>query len=369
MRVVIPVLDRFATQPLGVVEEGIEIRLGPASPTGEIAPDFVVKHPAVWRAIGRGGMSSLGRTYEDGWWTTSDLDGVISFFVSLLSVLPSTPNVDPITRRMRPQRDAWTGLGFDDPAVLGHIFDKTMFHGTGRFLQPETDLYLASLARFSQICEELELTSDSHLCEIGTGWGAFALYAARTRGCRVLSVTTSPVEANFATKRLTNAGLADRVEVRLGGPTSVTGTFDAVVSIDPEQRRIGSHPSLPVTFDRLLSPTGIGLLQTHVVESDSIGRAFSSGPYRETLAAISASTESLRTAVVSKTELIDDDDRTLEARIANLLASESDLERAGFPSAVFRSRMFSLVRDRVLVGRFGIRAMQLTFANRSRSIS
>lgn len=363
MRVVVPVLDRFATKPLSVVDEGIAVVLGPAA--DEPVPEFQINHPAVWRAIGKGGISSLGSTYEDGWWSTDDLTGVLSFFVSLLSVLPAAPNIDPITRRIRSSRDQWVGIGGDDPHVQAHVLDKTMFHGTGRFLADDTDLYLASLARFSQVCERLELDGDSRVCELGTGWGAFALYAARTRGCSVVTVTDSETAADFARKRLANAGLSESVEVKVGSPTMVHGMFDAVVSLDADVWR--RSPMVTVAIDRLLDPAGLAVVQTSVRENASIDRSFFTVPQRPTLSAITGSLASLRSRLVSTTELVDDHQRTLAARVENLENNREELERAGFGGPVFRSRMFGLVRDQVLAAEVGSRAMQLTLAGSDRA--
>ncbi len=380
MRVVIPVLDRFATKPLRVVDEDIEVLLGPSSPESTASglsnavPDFRINHPAVWRSIGKGGIGSLGSTYEDGWWTTEDLPGVLTFFLSLMSVLPAPPNIDPITRRIRSPREQWEGIGHDDPIVQGYILDKTMFHGTGRFLtlppqpthasEPErstaNDLYSASLARFSQICERLELDGNSRLCEIGTGWGAFALYAARTRGCSVVTVTDSEVGATFAKKRLANAGLTDSVQVKVGAPTAVDGTFDAVVSLDAD---VWGRSNLPtVDIDRLLDVDGLALVQTNVLENSSVDRSFLTPSQRPTLGAITGSLASTGVRLVATTELVEDQRQTLAARRANLVANQGELERAGFGGAVFRSRQFCLVRDQVLAEEFGTRAMQLILA-------
>ena len=357
MRVVVPVLDRFATRPLRVIEGDVEIRLGPRDAEGP-APDLRINHPAVWRAIGRGGISSLGSTYEDGWWSSDDLEGVIAFFVSLLSVLPATPHIDPIARRIRPIRDPWTGLGAADPSVQAHILDKTMFHGTGRFLDAHTDLYTASLARFSQICERLRLDGDSRLCELGTGWGAFSLYAARTRGCSVVTVTPSEVEADFARKRLANAGLTELVQVKVGPPTMVSGVFDAVVSIEAAVWQ--KAPKITADIDRLLDPAGTALVQTYLYDDPSLERV--SFGASNTLSAITGSLASLRCRLVAASDLLDDQLRSVSARIANLEANQSELERAGFAGPVYRSRMFCLVLERVMADLLGSRAMQLVLS-------
>ena len=71
-----------------------------------------------------------------------------------------------------------------------------------------------------------------HVLEIGTGWGGFALYAAGELGCRVTTVTISQAQHDLATRRVREAGLADRVDVQLRDYRDIGGTYDAIVSIE-----------------------------------------------------------------------------------------------------------------------------------------
>ena len=49
---------------------------------------------------------------------------------------------------------------------------------------------------------KLELRAGDHVLEIGTGWGGFALHAARTRGCRVTTTTISREQYEHACERV-----------------------------------------------------------------------------------------------------------------------------------------------------------------------
>ena len=74
------------------------------------------------------------------------------------------------------------------------------------------------------VCDKLELGPDDHVLEIGCGWGSFALTAAGEYGARVTGITLSPAQAELARRRVADAGLADRVEIRLAGlPRGATG--------------------------------------------------------------------------------------------------------------------------------------------------
>ena len=71
-----------------------------------------------------------------------------------------------------------------------------------------------------------------HLLEIGTGWGGFALHAAREYGCRVTTATISAEQYDAARIRVREAGLAGRIEVILRDYRRLRGTYDKLVSIE-----------------------------------------------------------------------------------------------------------------------------------------
>ena len=70
------------------------------------------------------------------------------------------------------------------------------------------------------------------MLEVGCGWGGFAAFAARTYGCRVTGLTLSKEQATHAIAKVTAAGLADQVEIRIQDYRDVAGSFDKIVSIE-----------------------------------------------------------------------------------------------------------------------------------------
>ena len=90
----------------------------------------------------------------------------------------------------------------------------------------------AQIAKYERILQRLGVRADDHVLEIGCGWGGFAEYAARTRGCRVHGITLSPAQLEFARQRISEAGLSPLVEFSLTDYRDVQGSFDYVVSIE-----------------------------------------------------------------------------------------------------------------------------------------
>ena len=93
-------------------------------------------------------------------------------------------------------------------------------------------LEAASIAKLDEICQQLELKEGDHLLEIGTGWGGMALYAARNYGCRVTTTTISREQFEYASARVAEAGLQDRVTVLCEDYRNLSGRYDKLVSIE-----------------------------------------------------------------------------------------------------------------------------------------
>jgi cyclopropane-fatty-acyl-phospholipid synthase len=90
----------------------------------------------------------------------------------------------------------------------------------------------AQLAKCDLVARKLGLSEGMRVLDVGCGWGTFALHAARAYGARVVGVTLSREQAGFARKRMSEEGVADRVEIRVQDYRAVSdGAYDAVASI------------------------------------------------------------------------------------------------------------------------------------------
>jgi cyclopropane-fatty-acyl-phospholipid synthase len=96
----------------------------------------------------------------------------------------------------------------------------------------EGSLEQAQEAKYERMLEELGVTADHHVLEIGCGWGGFAEYAAQTRGCRWTGVTISQAQLDYATQRIRAAGLEDRVTLRFQDYRDLEGEYDRIVSVE-----------------------------------------------------------------------------------------------------------------------------------------
>jgi cyclopropane-fatty-acyl-phospholipid synthase len=112
------------------------------------------------------------------------------------------------------------------------MLDDTMSYSNGIFDAPGASLHDASLAKIDRLCRKLDLQASDHLVEIGTGWGALAVHAAQTFGCRVTTTTISEEQHALATERVRRAGVSGRVTVLLDDYRDLRGRFTKLVSVE-----------------------------------------------------------------------------------------------------------------------------------------
>jgi cyclopropane-fatty-acyl-phospholipid synthase len=90
----------------------------------------------------------------------------------------------------------------------------------------------AQAAKHELISRKLDLRPGMRLLDVGCGWGGMLLHAAREHGVRAVGVTLSREQFELATKRVAEAGLADRVEIRVQDYRDIDdGPYDAISSI------------------------------------------------------------------------------------------------------------------------------------------
>ena len=112
-----------------------------------------------------------------------------------------------------------------------NLLDPTMTYSSALFDSKSESLEQAQLNKIDRMLDLAGAQAGSSILEIGTGWGALALSAAQ-RGCTVTTITLSEEQYAFAKKRFSEAGVADRINLRLQDYRSLSGQFDAVLSCE-----------------------------------------------------------------------------------------------------------------------------------------
>jgi cyclopropane-fatty-acyl-phospholipid synthase len=112
------------------------------------------------------------------------------------------------------------------------------------------------------LCDKLNLSSQDHLLEIGTGWGGLAIFAAQEYGCKVTTTTISQEQFDYTKQLISDLNLGDLIELKLCDYRELTGTYNKLISIEMIEAVGLEH--LPVYFEtcsRLLTNDGVMALQ------------------------------------------------------------------------------------------------------------
>lgn len=149
------------------------------------------------------------------------------------------------------------------------VLGPSMTYSCARFAEPTFDLATAQASKHDLICRKLGLHEQTgrRLLDVGCGWGSMAIHAASTYGASVVGITISDAQATLARRRAAEAGVADRVEIRLQDYRDLGAeTFDAVSSIGMSEH-VGSE-RIDLYFGRLRSVLRPhGRLLNHAISS------------------------------------------------------------------------------------------------------
>jgi cyclopropane-fatty-acyl-phospholipid synthase len=118
------------------------------------------------------------------------------------------------------------------PAFFALFLDRSMTYSCAIFSRGAHTLEDAQEAKLELVCTKLGLAPGQRVLDVGCGFGSFAVHAATRHGARVLGITLSQPQAEFARRSAQEAGVADSVEIRVADYRELDEEpFDAVASI------------------------------------------------------------------------------------------------------------------------------------------
>jgi cyclopropane-fatty-acyl-phospholipid synthase len=135
---------------------------------------------------------------------------------------------DNAPRKARKNIAAHYDLGND---FYSAWLDETMTYSSARFLSPTATLEQGQLHKVHTLLDRLDLKTGQRLLEIGCGWGTLAIEAAK-RGASVVGLTLSTEQKAWAERKIADAGLSDRIEIRLQDYRDTAEQFDGVASVE-----------------------------------------------------------------------------------------------------------------------------------------
>ncbi len=306
------------------------------------------------------GETGAGEAYMDGQWSSPDLAALLKLAAVNRESLALTagwwriPAAAARTVAHRANRNTPVrarrniARHYDLSNDLYRLFlDETMTYSSAVFETPDQSLADAQRAKYRRIAERAGLRHGMHVLEIGSGWGGFAIWAAREIGCRVTTITISEAQRSLAIERVRDAGVEELVEVELRDYRDVTGTYDAVVSIEMLEA-VGAEffEAYFGAVDRALVPGGRASIQTIALTDDAyqqekrganwIQKYIFPGGLLPSLAALDRATRRTQLLITEVTDIREHYARTLEAWRANFMGNLDAVHALGFDDRFVR---------------------------------
>jgi cyclopropane-fatty-acyl-phospholipid synthase len=222
--------------------DGRKVRLGGIEP-GPAAAMTLYNYGFASRLL-RAGDIGIAEAYLRGEWDTPDLTQFLYLFCINHDLIQMMLGDNPLMRfvqivrhwfnrntRRQARRNIYAHYDIGN-AFYSAWLDPSMTYSSALFEEHTSDLAAAQNNKYRRLAEAIDLQPGQKVLEIGCGWGGFAEYAASNYGANVVGLTISKEQRDFAQKRIQDAGLSDKVEIRFQDYRDERGQYDRIASIE-----------------------------------------------------------------------------------------------------------------------------------------
>ncbi|TMX66810.1 SAM-dependent methyltransferase [Vibrio rotiferianus] len=251
-----------------------------STPNGEyngepVVATIEVKHPGFYSRILQGGSIAAGEAYMDGWWDSPDLTALMKLMALNMRALDKLEEQGSWLTRLLYKFSHWTNRNSQENSRknihahydLGNnlyeaFLDTNMLYSSALYNEVGDSLEQAQINKMDRLCQQLELKASDHVIEIGTGWGAMAIYMAEQYGCQVTTTTISEEQHAYAEQKINERGLEGKITLLKEDYRNLTGTYDKLVSIEMIEA-VGKQflPSYIKKCESLLKSGGLMAIQ------------------------------------------------------------------------------------------------------------
>ncbi|UTZ21406.1 SAM-dependent methyltransferase [Vibrio campbellii] len=251
-----------------------------STPNGEyngepVAATIEVKHPGFYSRILQGGSIAAGEAYMDGWWDSPDLTALMKLMALNMRALDKLEEQGSWLTKLLYKFSHWSNRNSQENSRknihahydLGNnlyeaFLDTNMLYSSALYNEADDSLEQAQINKMDRLCQQLELKASDHVIEIGTGWGAMAIYMAEQYGCQVTTTTISEEQHAYAEQKIKERGLEGKVTLLKEDYRNLKGTYDKLVSIEMIEA-VGKQflPSYIKKCESLLKSGGLMVIQ------------------------------------------------------------------------------------------------------------
>jgi cyclopropane-fatty-acyl-phospholipid synthase len=319
-----------------------------------------------FRRIAFYGDIGFAESYMDGDFDTSNLHDLIK-----LSLLNSKelgtksedykknrftnllPNFNRVKHLMRKNSKTRSRKNISEHYDLSNDFfklmlDETMMYSSALFSSHEDDLHTAQKRKIEHLAKKLRIQKGSKVLEIGSGWGAMALYLAKEMECEVTTVTLSSEQKALCHERFKHEDVEQKIDILLKDYRDLEGKYDAIISIEMFEA-VGAE-YFDVFFKKcesLLKPHGVLAMQVITIpdqrykayskSTDFIQKyIFPGGHLPSVSKVLDVTTNHTRLNLVHMEEFAEDYAKTLRIWDENFSARLDEVKALGFDEYFIR---------------------------------
>ena len=248
---------------------------------GIVKADIAVHNPKFYFNILKGGSTGLAECYVRDEFTTSDLTSLIELTARNIDLTHRFSGILRIkflknllknifASNTKSKSKEHISKHYD----LGNEFfsiwlDKTLTYSSAIYEKPTDNLSNAQINKYNKLIDFIKPKSGDRVLEVGCGWGGFAEHLAKNYDVKLDCITISKKQLEFAKKRIFNAGLNEKVNIRFLDYRDVKGQYDSIASI--EMIEAVGEKYLNKYFSMIknnLKPGCIGAIQAIIIKDE-----------------------------------------------------------------------------------------------------
>ena len=252
--------------------------------------EIIVNNPRFYTEILLGGSIGASEAYIHKSWTSNDLTKVIQLMARNQSTMDSMEGpfkviVAPFLRMLHAlNRNTLYGSKkniarhYDLSNKFFSLFlDSSMMYSSAIYPKKISTIEAAAAYKLDVICKKLDLKKSHRVIEIGSGWGGFAIYAAKNYGCHVTTTTISKEQYKYVREKIKHLKLEKNIKIIFKDYRKLTGKYDKLVSI--EMIEAVGHKFYDLYFKKiseLLNHNGDALIQAITIRDQRYKKAIRS---------------------------------------------------------------------------------------------
>lgn len=273
--ILMKILSKLTHGSFSVYEKGELIGIF-GNPSDNLKADINILDDQFYGKLLFGGSIGVGEAYIEHYWNTSDLTKVIQIFARNIEILDQIEDkfrwlsmpLNKINHWARKNSIAQAKKNISSHYDLSNdlyksFLDETMLYSSAIYKSKDDTLEQAQQYKMKLICEKLDLKPSDKVLEIGTGWGALAIYMAKNYGCHVTTTTISEDQHQYTSNQINKYNLSKKVTLLKKDYRELDGKYDKLVSIEMIEA-VGKNymDGFFKKCNQLLKADGVMLLQS-----------------------------------------------------------------------------------------------------------